>query len=508
MTPTAAVRRNAGLGVSALIALALLLPLVLVVLDATSAGWADVQKVLFRDRSAMLLRHTVLLALIVVTTAGTIGTAAAWATERSALPLRRLWTVLLVLPVAMPDFVVGYAWHTVSPKMDPLLASTVVMSLGTYPLVYLPVAAALRRADPVLEDTAHSLGAGRVTTFLRVGFPSVRTAVLGGCVLVALTTISEYGAFEILRYQTFTTEIFTQFKFDPQAAGALSIPMLLLGLVALSAEGLLRRGPVPARLTRRPPVRSRWSASALPRVVALTALVGLGVGVPIGTLFYWIAQSQHTTLPAASTVGQATWTTLRYSALGALVAVVTALPVAMLTFRRSTKARVLLERSTFVTQALPGVVVALSLVFLTTRYVFGLYETGTLLVIAYAVIHFPLALVCVKTSVAQAPARLADVGASLGQGPVRVFLRVTLPLLAPGLLAGFALVFLTAVTELTATLVLAPIGIHTLATQFWAFQSEVAYGAAAPYALVIVGLSVIPGAFLGLWFDRESSTTA
>jgi iron(III) transport system permease protein len=126
-----------------------------------------------------------------------------------------------------------------------------------------------------------------------------------------------------------------------------------------------------------------------------------------------------------------------------------------------------------------------------------------LLVIAYAIVHFPLALVCVKTSAAQAPAKLADIGASLGRRPFAVFMKVTLPLLAPGLLAGFCLVFLTAVTELTATLVLRPIGVETLATQFWAYQSEVAYGAAAPYALVIVGLSVIPGALLGLWFDRE-----
>jgi iron(III) transport system permease protein len=164
--------------------------------------------------------------------------------------------------------------------------------------------------------------------------------------------------------------------------------------------------------------------------------------------------------------------------------------------------RLLIERSTFVTQALPGVVIALSLVYFATRYAFGLYQTSFLLVIAYAILHFPLALVCIRTSVAQAPAGLADVGRSLGRGRLYVFVRVTLPLLAPGLLAGFCLVFLTAVTELTATLILAPIGVHTLATQFWAFQSEVAYGAAAPYALVIIALAAIPGCLLGLWFDR------
>jgi iron(III) transport system permease protein len=219
-----------------------------------------------------------------------------------------------------------------------------------------------------------------------------------------------------------------------------------------------------------------------------------------------MAQSQHTTLPAATTLAAATWTTFSYSAWGAAIAVVVALPVAMMTFRRTSAPRIILDRLTYVTQAVPGVVIALSLVFLATRYAYGLYQTSVLLVVAYVILHFPLALVCVKTSVAQASARLFDVGRSLGRSPVAVFCRVALPLLAPGLLAGFCLVFLTAVTELTATLVLVPIGVQTLATQFWAYQSEVAYGAAAPYALVIVALAAVPGTLLGLWFDRERYT--
>ena len=150
-------------------------------------------------------------------------------------------------------------------------------------------------------------------------------------------------------------------------------------------------------------------------------------------------------------------------------------------------------------------VIALSLVFFATHYAFGLYQTSALLIVAYAIMHFPLALVCVKTSVAQAPARLADVGPVARPRADRGLLRVTLPLLAPGLLAGFCLVFLTAVTELTATLVLAPIGVQTLATQFWAYQSEVAYGAAAPYALAIIALAAAPGALLALWFDRDAA---
>jgi iron(III) transport system permease protein len=495
---------RAWIALSAAIAAALLAPLVLVVLDARSAGWTEIHRVLFRERSWFLLQHTVLLSLTVVALSGTIGVAAAWCTERSRVPFPRIWTVLLVLPVAVPDFVVGYAWHSIAPSMNGYFAAALVMTLGTYPLVYLPVAAAFRRADPAMEEAARSLGKGRAATFFQVTLPLIRTAVLGGCVLVVLTVISEYGAFEIVRFQTFTTEIFTEFKFDARAAGALAVPLVMLGLLVLLVDAIAAR-PAPARTTpRRARVRGRMRVKTVPVLLALVALVGLAIGVPVGTLVYWILQHNHSTLPAAATVGAATWTTVRYAALGALVSVVLSLPVAMMTFRRSSAGRVALERSTYVTQAVPGVVVALSLVFFATHYAYHLYQSSLLLVAAYAVLHFPLALVCVKTSVVQAPARLVDVGRSLGRGPVEVFVRVTLPLLAPGILAGFCLVFLTAVTELTATLVLAPIGVHTLATQFWAYESAASYSAAAPYALVIVAIATLPGALLGLWFDRES----
>jgi iron(III) transport system permease protein len=162
-----------------------------------------------------------------------------------------------------------------------------------------------------------------------------------------------------------------------------------------------------------------------------------------------------------------------------------------------------IERSTYLTRAVPGVTIALSLVFFATRYAIGLYETSTLLVAAYALLGFPLALVCVKASVTQLPPVLVDVGRSLGRGPITVFVRVVIPLVAPGLIAGFCLVLLEMITELTATLVLAPIGVQTLATQFWAFQQNIDYAAAAPYALGMIVLAAVPGTLLALWFDRE-----
>jgi iron(III) transport system permease protein len=491
------------LALAIVLALVLVSPLVLVGIDVADAGWGEIRTELFRPLSSVLLAHTLELSALVGVLAGVLGVGAAWATERVALPLRRVVTVMLVLPVAMPDFVVGYAWHSLAPNLNPLLASTLVMTLGTYPLVYLPTAAALRRLDPSLEDAARTLGVPPWKVFFTVTLPLLRVAVFGGVLLVILTVISEFGAFEILGYQTFTTEVFTEFKFDPTIAGVLGIPLVIIGLLALFSEALLARRPF-AGAAVRPVVRRQRS----PRVVivwglALAGVLALGVGVPVGTIVYWMTQNDHATLPATATVGAATWTTVRYSALGAAVAVAFAVPFGLMGLRRGGRLGDLIERGTYVTRALPGVIVALALVFFATRYAIGVYETGTLLVAAYALLTFPLAMVCVKASFAQLPTAALDVGRSLGRNPVAVFVRVALPLVAPGLLAGFCLVFLEAMTELTATLVLAPIGVTTLATQFWAFQQNIDYASAAPYALVMIGLAIIPGALLALWFDRE-----
>jgi iron(III) transport system permease protein len=489
--------------VATIIGILLLLPLVAIVVDAQQSGWTEFSAVLFRARSATLLANTLTLPLIVTPLAAVLGTAAAWFTEKTALPGRRVWTILLVLPIAMPDFIVGYAWHTIAPTASPLAAAALVMTFSSYPLIYLPVAAALRRSDPALEEAARSLGLSSVRTFFRVVLPSIRSAILGGCLIIVLVLISEYGAFEIVRFQTFTTEVFTEFQVNPAAASALSIPLVLIGVLVLIGESLV---PVPQSSSR--PLMRRAAPVPLGRraifgvSTSFTVLAVIAVGVPIGALLYWMAASQHTTLPAQETVLQATLTTAEYCGGGALLAVLLALPIAFLSARHRRGLSLVVERSTYLTLALPGVVIALSLIFIALRFAFGLYETSWLVIIGYAIITFPLALSCMKTSVRQAPARLTTVGRSLGRGAPYVFFRVTLPLVAPGLIAGFCLVFLTASTELTATLVLAPPDTMTLSTQFWQFQSETAYGAAAPYGLVIIVLSMVPGTLLAMWFDR------
>jgi iron(III) transport system permease protein len=247
--------------------------------------------------------------------------------------------------------------------------------------------------------------------------------------------------------------------------------------------------------------RHRIGWVGIPVSLGLLLVVGLGLGVPLGTIGYWLFHQGHSTLPGTSLASD-TARTVGYAAAAAAIASLGALPLALFSIRHRGPVSRVLERLSFLCQALPGLVVGLALVLFTARHLPWLYQTSALLVLAYAILLFPLAFVAVRASVAQARPDLDDVGRSLGLAPWRVMLRVVLPLVAPGLAAGFCLVFLSSVTELTATLLLVPTGVHTLATQFWAYQQDVSYGAAAPYAAVMVGVAAIPGYLLTLYFDR------
>lgn len=495
-----------GVG-SGLIAVVLLLPLVFLLLEAQRVGWAQISHLLFRHLTLVLLANTVKLAVLVALGCAVLGTGAAWLVERTNLPGRRVWAVLVVLPVAIPDFVVGYAWNSAVPAVHGLGGATLVMTLALFPLVYLPVAATLRRADPSLEETARSLGLGPVVTFFRVTLRQIRPALTGGCLVVTLALLAEYGAFEILRYQTFTTEIFAEFQlgFDSAAACSLSVVLVLLSFVVLGGETAANRRGRVSRVgsqAARPPVRHRLGWWTLPALGAVVLLVAAALGVPVGTLVYWLTHNHSSTLPGSS-LWSAFWHTGLYSAAAAALATLLALPISILAVRHRSRLVTVLERSTYIVQALPGLVIALSLVFFAIHDALGLYQTSFLLIGAYAILYFPLALICVRASLAQAPPRLEEVGQSLGQSPFAVLRRVTLPLVAPGLAAGFCLVFLSAVTELTATLILVPTGVHTLATQFWAYESNTSYGAAAPYAAAIVAIAAIPTYLLSRWFDHR-----
>jgi iron(III) transport system permease protein len=305
--------------------------------------------------------------------------------------------------------------------------------------------------------------------------------------------LAELGALEMLRFPTFTTAIYDQFgaTVNSQSANALASVLVSLCLLALLAELVLRGRSRYARLgtgSPRPARPVRLGLASAPALAGLGALVVLALGVPIGTLAYWLATGRSTAFPVAMLATTA-FNSIRLGLMGAAITVLFALPVAWLAVRRPGLLSTLTERASYISHALPGIVVALSLVAVTIRFARPAYQTTGLLLVAYVILFLPLALVSIRSALSQVPPTLDSVGRSLGVSPLAVFWRVTLPLISPGLRAGAALVFISIVTELTATLLLSPTGTQTLVTRFWGYSESIMYGAAAPYAALMVIIS-------------------
>ncbi len=509
VTPRRVRRPVALLTLSGLVAAVLALPLAFLAIEASGAGFGTVAHLIFRPLTWSLLWNTVRLTVVVTAACAVIGTAGAWCVERTDLPGRRAWAVLLVVPLAIPDFVVSFGWHSLWTWAHGFRGAVIVMTLAVYPLVYLPVAASLRMADPGQEEVARSLGSGRIKSFARITLGQAKGAIGGGCLLVALVLLAEYGAFEILGYQTFTTEIFSEFNsYSVAASCALSLVLVLLSLLVLAGEGMLRgrgrvsrSGPMAQRVN--PPQQLGWAR--WPVLAAFAALVLLALGLPVASTLYWMADGLPPALSGGANVSllDAAGHTAVYGGSAAALATVMAFPVALLAIRHRSRARQILERSTYLVLGMPGVVVAFALSYFTERYLAGFgYGTSLLLIACYAIMFFPLALVGVKASLARAPVSLDEVARSLGQRRLQVLFRVTVRLTGPGLVAAFCLVFLSAVTELTATLLLIPTGTQTLATQFWAYESNLSYSQAAPFALVMIIVAAVPSYILGRFFNR------
>jgi iron(III) transport system permease protein len=468
-------------------------PLVFLAVEASQAGWGEARRLLGRPLIVTLMWHTVTLTLAVTLGAVVLGFVAGYLVERTDLPGRRVWIVVLTLPLAVPEFVHGYSWVSLMPGVQGYWGAVLVMTSSLYPLVFLPVAATLHRSDIGAEEVSRSLGHGPWVTLWRVTIPLTRPALAGGALLVSLYLLGEYGAFAMLRFTTFATAIYTQFKlgFDAVSGALLTVVLCGLALVVVAMDALTgRRGRVSREGDvgrRQDPVRlGRWR---FPAAVVLTAMSGVALGVPAFALVFWLIKGSSTTLPPAS-IWQAAAATLGYSLAAAAVATAAAVPVALYGWRHRSRWARAAEHGAYLTRALPGIAVALSVVFFAVRYAPAIYQQPPLLVAAYVILFFPLALTGVRSALAQVPPGVEEVARSLGVGPLSVLARVTLPLIVPGLGAAAAMVALTASTELTATLLLHPTGTQTLATVFWSYTTGLAYGAAAPYAALMIILTV------------------
>src|SRR6478672_1314308 len=232
----------------------LLLPLAFVGVQASGAGWTKAIHLLRRPHVDALLRNTIELVVLVTPLCAIVGVGVAWLLERTDLPGRRFWAVVLALPLAVPEFVNGYAWIGLDDRVHGLWGAVLVSTLSYYPLVMLPAMASLRRSDSALEDVARGQGLRSLAVFTRVTLPQLRLALLGGGLIIALHLLAEYGAFALLGFRTFTTEIYAEYQlgFDAASSAVLSLVLVAFCLVLLGAEsGIQGRTPPTAETASR-----------------------------------------------------------------------------------------------------------------------------------------------------------------------------------------------------------------------------------------------------------------
>jgi iron(III) transport system permease protein len=476
-------------------------PLWYLAVRAGAAGWDRIVEILARPGFLESAWRSVALALVVGLVSMAVGTAAAWAASRTRIPGARLWVLLLVLPLAVPSYVAAYAWVSLIPGLAGFWAAVLVMTLSCVPYVVLPVVAALRLGEAGTEEAARSLGAGPWQVFRTVTWPTVRPAVAAGGLLVMLYTLSEFGTVAILRVDVLTRDIFTSFAaaFDRTTAVVQSLILVALALVLVVLERWARGSgarwrvstgaPRPAPALRLP----AWGTAVA--LAGLGALAALSLLLPAVALLGRLLQGMRGGLDPAgllAAAGATAWVSL----LGAAIALALALPVALLSARHPGPATRLVETASYAGHALPGVVVGLSLVFLTLALLPALYQSVATLALAYAVLFLPKAIGSARSAISTVPPGLEQVARSTGRTPAVAFATVTGRVASPGILAGGLLVMVTAMKELPATLMLRPTGFETLATQMWTRTEVNAFGAAAPYALALVLVAAVPAALL------------
>ena len=344
--------------------------------------------------------------------------------------------------------------------------------------------------------------------FFRVVLPQLRLAICGGALLVGLHLLAEYGLYAMIRFDTFTTAIFDQFKstFNGPAANMLAAVLALCCLAMLTAESAARGHARYARVgsgsAREQRIVVLGTGTTLLSLGLQMATCALALGVPLITLGKWLIAGGREVWQLGELLPALEQTVLLGIA-GAVLTTCAAVPIAWLSIRAPGRLQRILEGCNYITSSLPGIVVALALVTVTIHFARPIYQTTITVLLAYLLMFLPRALVSLRAGIAQAPVELENMARSLGRSPGRALWLITMRLAAPSAAAGAALVFLAITNELTATLLLAPNGTRTLATGFWAMTSEIDYAAAAPYALIMILLSL---PLTGLLYHQSKRT--
>lgn len=476
--------------------------------------------------------NTLALAVLVGVFSLVIGVGFAWAGARFDYPGRRVLDWALVLPLAIPGYVVAFvyvglmdysgpvqtAWRGLLPAAGALptprslVGAAVLLALVLYPYVYLLARAAFLRQGSAALDAARSLGRGPVEGFFRVVLPMTRPAWVAGVTLAILEALADFGAVSILGVETLTTTIYRVW-FDLQSLpNAAQLACALLGLVALAlllerlARGRARYAERSVKPMPRRPLRgvAGWSVGVLAALVVL-----LGFVVPVARLATWAWQARAE-LPRVSEAAVNT------VALGAMATVVVlGVALALVVIARCAPRDPWVSAASFMGNlgyAVPGTVLAVGvmLMLVSIERWAGAAGLGRLalsssllaVLLALAARFLRVGHGAVETAFSALRPSVLETARTLAVPAWMRFTRITLPLLRPGLVAGALLVLVEVMKELPATLMLRPFGWDTLAVRVYAYTSEGLWAQAAWPALLLSLVGLLP-----VWWLVASSAS-
>lgn len=471
-----------------------LLPLVYLLIRAAEKPFSESIDLLIRPKTLQVLATTSGLVICVVFTTVVMGVAMASGLHFVRLPRRRLLIIPTVLPLAIPSYVFTYTWVALVPGFSGFFAAAFILSITTLPYVILATLAGLRTVDGSQIEVSRSLGLTGAQTFRRVIFPQIKGHVSAGALLAALYTISDFGAVSLLNVETLTVTIQNMYKaaYDRSAAAVISIILILFStIVVLADEKVNRQRPeskvVRANSAKNTLIKNTWLRLAVIATVTLYAFNA--VVVP----FYVLITRFFGNQVAIDWAGllKASISTISVAALGALIALVLSAPIGIILSGVPTRIGSAAQRIITIGHGLPGVVIGLAMVSVGSK-LGALYQTTFLLAFAYALLFLAKSVASMNSSLSRVPTSVKDVAATLGMNQWNVLKRVIAPIAAPGIGLGAILVFLTAMKELPATLMLRPTGFETLATQIWSTASVNRFNEAAPYALILVLIAALP----------------